>query len=131
MLNTISGGFIVKRLIFVILSIISFNFIFAAGGTIPAGLPTVFGFGAIDKSDSYAASTPHFYKGTTAGTCWDYSYAYLTSDFSASGYGWHNGFRIIIILSHGNRIQGGVLKLLFFLTKINQMIFYSAIGIGA
>ncbi|HPI04679.1 MAG TPA: hypothetical protein PKZ78_12670, partial [Candidatus Goldiibacteriota bacterium] len=81
-----------KRLIFVILSIISFNFIFAAGGTIPAGLPTVFGFGAIDKSDSYAASTPHFYKGTTAGTCWDYSYAYLTSDFSASGYNTWTGW---------------------------------------
>jgi len=83
---------VIKTFYSIVVSALFSACLFAAGGTIPAGLPTHFGFGAIDKADSYAASSPHFYKGTAVQTCWDYSYAYLTSDFSASGYNTWTGW---------------------------------------
>ncbi|MEI7541630.1 MAG: hypothetical protein WCJ94_00040 [bacterium] len=73
-----------KKLIAIMILMSIFTNIFPIGGTIPTGLPTNFGFGCIDKADSYATDGPHFYKGTTVGTCWDYSYAYLTSDFASN-----------------------------------------------
>ncbi len=68
-----------KRLIFVILSIISFNFIFAAGGTVPAGLPSYFAFGAIDKQDTYSPDQPSRWKTGQNASCkvWDYNYQYF------------------------------------------------------
>lgn len=45
--------------------------VFAMGGSVPAGLPGVFGFGAMDNF-----ATP--WKSGQGTTCWDYSYTYLT-----------------------------------------------------
>lgn len=53
----------------------------AFGGSVPTGLPTNFGFGAIDKNDNWGGDTtgPHRYKYDQGTTCWDYSYQYLTA----------------------------------------------------
>ena len=53
----------------------------AYGGSVPTGLPGVFGFGAIDKNDNWGgdATGPHRWKEGQGSTCWDYSYQYLTS----------------------------------------------------
>jgi hypothetical protein len=67
------------------------SLIFSMGGTVPAGLPGYFGFGCIDKADSYAVDGPHFFKDLTPpSACWDYSYAYLTPNWTGwiSGGGW-------------------------------------------
>jgi hypothetical protein len=67
------------------------TFIFSMGGSIPAGMPDYFGFGCIDKADSYAVDGPHFFKDLTPpSACWDYSYAYLTPGWTSwiSGGGW-------------------------------------------
>lgn len=68
-----------KRLTFILLSLISFNFIFAAGGTIPAGLPNYFAFGAIDKQDTYSPDQPSRWKTGQNASCkvWDYNYQYF------------------------------------------------------
>lgn len=62
-------------LFFILLS----SSIFPFGGSIPAGLPTTFGFGAIDKWDNQGGDTPTQWKVGQGTTCWDYNYQYLTS----------------------------------------------------
>ncbi len=57
------------------------SIILGYGGTVPTGLPNVFGFGSIDKQDPYASDMPNRWKDTSG--CWDYTYVYLTP-------GWHN-----------------------------------------
>ncbi|HDQ26378.1 MAG TPA: hypothetical protein ENN43_06510, partial [bacterium] len=64
--------------------------LYSFAGDIPAGLPGVFGFGAIDKADSYGPYPPHFWKNGQGTTCWDYSYQYLVpgwTTWQANG-GW-------------------------------------------
>jgi hypothetical protein len=67
------------------------SLIFSMGGTVPTGLPAYFGFGCIDKADSYAVDGPHFFKDLNPpSACWDYSYAYLTPGWTnwISNGGW-------------------------------------------
>jgi len=52
------------------------------GGTPPSGF-TTFGFGTIDKADSYATDTPNFWKDGQGTTCWDYSYVYLVPGWTS------------------------------------------------
>ncbi len=63
----------------------------AYGGSVPAGLPSYFGFGADDKNDTFAPAAPHQWKLGQGTTCWDYSYVYLVPDHSnlAAG-GWRH-----------------------------------------
>lgn len=70
--NVKRKGILMKKICFFIVPIlmaVSFN-IFGMGGTIPSGLPTTFGFGCMDDLSV-------LYK-DDQGTCWDYSYCYLT-----------------------------------------------------
>ena len=55
--------------------------LWAFGGTVPAGLPTNFGYGTIDKNDNWGGDVtgPHRWKIGQGTTCWDYSYQYLTN----------------------------------------------------
>jgi len=82
----------VKRKNLLILSVILLGFsnIIGYGGNVPSGLPSTFGFGAIDKADQYASYGPHFWKDNQGTTCWDYSYQYLTPGWTGwvSGGGW-------------------------------------------
>lgn len=74
----------IKRLnLIFILSLFFSYLVFGFGGSIPTGLPGQFGFGAIDKADQYAPSTPHFWKDNQGTTCWDYSYQYLTRGWTS------------------------------------------------
>ena len=52
------------------------------GGNPPSGF-TSFGFGTIDKADSYATDTPNFWKDGQGTTCWDYSYVYLVPGWTS------------------------------------------------
>jgi hypothetical protein len=83
---------ILKRTSLVAAIILYGTLIFSMSGSIPTGLPGTFGFGAIDKADSYAASQPQFWKDGQYTPCsgWDYSYQYLTPGWSSwiSGGGW-------------------------------------------
>lgn len=62
--------------------------IFGQGGTVPAGLPMVFGIGCDDKQDSGAPQGPHKFKYGQGTSCWDYSYAYLVPGWADN---WGNG----------------------------------------
>jgi len=79
-----------KNLFFIISAVFISNLIYSYGGSVPAGLPSTFGFGAIDKADQYAQYGPHFWKDNQGTTCWDYSYQYLTPGWVnwVSGGGW-------------------------------------------
>jgi len=80
-----------KRNLLAALIMLYGTFIFSMGGSVPTGLPSYFGFGCIDKADSYAVDGPHFFKDLTPpSACWDYSYAYLTPGWTGwiSGGGW-------------------------------------------
>jgi len=81
-----------KKTVFTVALILMTLNIFGQAGTIPTGLSNTFGFGAIDKADSYAASQPQFWKDGQYSPCsgWDYSYQYLTPGWATwvAGGGW-------------------------------------------
>lgn len=67
-------------LIFAAFALLSTNgALLAFGGTVPAGLPSNFGIGCIDKNDNWSGDStgPHRWK--MGQSCFDYSYQYLTS----------------------------------------------------
>ncbi len=71
-----------RKIYLTIIFILFFAYsIFPYGGSIPAGLPTNFGFGAIDKWDNQGGDTPTRWKDGQNSGCnvWDYNYQYLTS----------------------------------------------------
>ncbi|MCE5301219.1 MAG: hypothetical protein LLG37_10170 [Spirochaetia bacterium] len=76
-----------RRFITLILLLLISAGIYGMGGSVPTGLSSYFGFGAIDKADKYAESSPHFWKDGQGTACWDYSYQYLTPGWT----GWVSG----------------------------------------
>ena len=56
--------------------------LFSFSGSVPSGLPSYFGFGAIDKQDTYSPDQPSRWKADQGSTCWDYNYQYVVPGYT-------------------------------------------------